>query len=525
MLSKLANFRKFSKLVNSVKATLPAVPAATTSSAAISYRKVSFIKESSEEILTEVPDVNYYVFNESTPYPYQNVPMHEPVSVDLKSVQSTATGKVQYSQLENGLRIASIDRDGLTSQLVLCVNTGPRFEEPAELGVSQMVKSMAFTSTAHLTQLRTVKTLEAIGASASCQVGKEHIIYETAFLREFLPITSTVLTGNVLFPRLLEWEVNSARLAYEQKSKQSDPHETVSELLHATAYHNNTLGRKLELSDSNLDNFTPELIRNFMLKHFSMENSVFVGVNVNHDELCKWLARAFAEYTPVPHTKRDIVSPTYTGGYAILDSSDAHGSAHVAVGFATGGWNSSDLIPSSVLQMLLGGGGTFSTGGPGKGMHSRFYLDVLNKKHFVDHIQSFNTLHSDSGLFGFSVSAPSEYTPKMVQLVTEQLAKVSDVSAEELDRAKNALKGQLYAASENQKSMAEDIARQIIMSGKYTSPREFADLIDNVTVQEIKEFASKMLETPITMVVYGDTKYAPHATQIQKIIQNIKIAK
>ena len=38
-----------------------------------------------------------------------------------------------------------------------------------------------------------------------------------------------------------------------------------------------------------------------------------------------------------------------------------------------------DFIPFCVLNMMMGGGGSFSAGGPGKGMYTRLYTRVLNK--------------------------------------------------------------------------------------------------------------------------------------------------
>ncbi len=51
---------------------------------------------------------------------------------------------------------------------------------------------------------------------------------------------------------------------------------------------------------------------------------------------------------------------------------------HVAVAFEVpGGWrNEKDSYAVTVLQSLLGGGGSFSAGGPGKGMYSRLYTRV-----------------------------------------------------------------------------------------------------------------------------------------------------
>jgi len=38
-----------------------------------------------------------------------------------------------------------------------------------------------------------------------------------------------------------------------------------------------------------------------------------------------------------------------------------------------------DFISLAVLNMMMGGGGSFSAGGPGKGMFTRLYLNVLNR--------------------------------------------------------------------------------------------------------------------------------------------------
>jgi len=40
---------------------------------------------------------------------------------------------------------------------------------------------------------------------------------------------------------------------------------------------------------------------------------------------------------------------------------------------------SNDFVPSCVLNLMMGGGGSFSAGGPGKGMYTRLYRNVLNR--------------------------------------------------------------------------------------------------------------------------------------------------
>ena len=89
--------------------------------------------------------------------------------------------------------------------------------------------------------------------------------------------------------------------------------------------------------------------------------------------------------------------------------------------------------------MLLGAVQSFSAGGPGKGMYSRLYREVLNRHAGVEaaeaHIEA-------SGLFGIMGACTPEYATELVYSFAGQFAKLSDqdVTEEELSRARNMLK-------------------------------------------------------------------------------------
>lgn len=53
--------------------------------------------------------------------------------------------------------------------------------------------------------------------------------------------------------------------------------------------------------------------------------------------------------------------------------------AHVVLGMESCSHQHDDFIAVCVLSMLMGGGGSFSAGGPGKGMYTRLYTNVLNR--------------------------------------------------------------------------------------------------------------------------------------------------
>ena len=68
-----------------------------------------------------------------------------------------------------------------------------------------------------------------------------------------------------------------------------------------------------------------------------------------------------------------------------------------------------DFFPIAVLNSLMGGGGSFSPGGPGKGMFTQLYTNVLNRHHWIYSAIARNHSYIDSGLFALYGSAhPSQ---------------------------------------------------------------------------------------------------------------------
>ena len=82
---------------------------------------------------------------------------------------------------------------------------------------------------------------------------------------------------------------------------------------------------------------------------------------------------------------------------------------HISVGIETAPYDDPDFFAFTVLNTMMGGGGSFSAGGPGKGMYSRLYLNVLNKYHWIYSATAYHHSYADSGLFCIHASShPSQ---------------------------------------------------------------------------------------------------------------------
>lgn len=459
--------------------------------------------------------------------PWQDLPLDQAVPLE-GVITPPGPPRMRCSQLDNGVRIVSIDKHALVTSLGLFVHAGSRFETAETLGLSHFIELMAFKSTGHLNQVSTLKTVEQLGAAVSCRVGREDILYMAEVLREYVPIVLPLMIGNVLMPVLDPYEVEAAhqQVAQSRMMLEQNLDGLLAEHLHAAAYKGNTLGNWLYASDENVARFTPQAVRKYMLQHFSPERMILVGVNADHDELCKWAARAFAEGERIPFQSRTEDSPEYTGGEVRIAA--ANPLCHFMVGWESKGWNDRDLAALTVLQMLLGGGGSFSTGGPGKGMHTRLFTEVLNRYHWVESCQANSMMYTDSGIFSIYGTVLPQHSGDFVTVITRIIKSLATFSKIEVQRAKNALKSGIYMNLETKSVMMEDVGRQLVMGGKVGTASDFAKMIDAVSAEDLTAAAARCLSSKLTLVAYGDLSTAPSYAQVEAAIagpiQSIKNA-
>lgn len=191
----------------------------------------------------------------------------------------------------------------------------------------------------------------------------------------------------------------------------------------------------------------------------------------------------------------------YTGGFltlpplAIPPSPALPRLSYIHLAFESLPINSDSIYALATLQTLLGGGGSFSAGGPGKGMYSRLYTNVLNQQGWVENCVAFNHAYTDSGIFGISAACSTQYTMQMLQVMCLQLMNlmkdtgIGRLMEGEVTRAKNQLKSSLLMNLESRMVELEDLGRQVQVHGRKVSVHEMIKRIDQVDIPELRDVA------------------------------------
>lgn len=212
----------------------------------------------------------------------------------------------------------------------------------------------------------------------------------------------------------------------------------------------------------------------------------------------------------------DLHTPAhYTGGFLSLPPLAAPQNpalphlSHIHLAFESLPISSPDIYALATLQTLLGGGGSFSAGGPGKGMYSRLYTNVLNHHGWVESCVAFNQSYTDSGFFGISGSCSPERIADMLEVMCRELNSLTldngytALQAAEVSRAKNQLRSSLLMNLESRMVELEDLGRQVQVHGKKVGVKEMCAKINALTVEDVRRVAKAVFRGGIVNVGRG----------------------
>lgn len=203
-------------------------------------------------------------------------------------------------------------------------------------------------------------------------------------------------------------------------------------------------------------------------------------------------------------------------------SEDENNLSHIAIAFDAPPSNSPKHVVTSTLLKALGGGGSFSSGGPGKGMYSRLYERVLCGNDFVEAAHSFYSPFKDAGLFGVSTTVSKNAVGKVLSMLTSELIDlVETMDEEEATRAKNQFKSFMYSVYEQRSSHSQEIARQILFNGQIHTIDQWKADVDAITLKDLKEMMVQLLVSPPSVAIVSQKPDISIEGQTQELLSNL----
>jgi len=424
----------------------------------------------------------------------------------------------QVSTLSNGVRLVSIENYSPITSLGIFVDAGSRYEDAQTAGASHFLEQLAVKSTEGSSAFKLIRDMSAIGGNLMASTSRETMIFTGEAVRDHVPVVANALVNSVFRSKFDEWEIDDIKHKLVEDAKDAGKRADleIMDAIHAAAYHNNTLGLPVVPRGTEFEHINAELLRSFA-SHFIVPSRIVVaGVGIKHEDLVNLFEPSLNSLAG--NNQRLIKQPAnYTGGEIRQHAHSEDGLLHVALAFEGPSMHDPDLVPMCVLQMLMGGGLSFSAGGPGKGMYSRLYERVLNRYGWAQSANCFSSLADDSSLFGIYASAPPSAGAELATVVTHEAAQMAqNIDDVELARARNQLKSSIFMHLETRSLLLEDIGRQVLAYNKVETAQELCARVDQVSSSDLQRVANRLLKSQPSLAVYGDTSSLPHYDAIVK---------
>jgi predicted Zn-dependent peptidase len=358
---------------------------------------------------------------------------------------------VETSVLDNGLRLVTVHLPHLhTETLALYLRTGPRFETPAENGLSHMVEHMLFRGTARHRSSRALSSaIESLGAALDGATDRDLGVLHMSLPPVRLDAGLGLLGEIVLRPRFADLEAERA-LMLEEMSEDYDEDgvETNAEdLACGTLFGGHPLGQRILGPRTNVERFTAADVRRHHARFYAARNAVLCAAGpVAHAAVAAGAASHFGAMRPGREAEAEPAPPVAGGPRAC--HAPASGSL-VSVALTMRGITRSDPADYAAFEALL----RVLDGG----MSGRVYQALCVRDGLAYSVHAEIVDHVDATLLQFT----SEVAPKNVGRVVEDTLGVLSalarrpVSAGELARVREGYRFSLLAQLDDAAAMAE----------------------------------------------------------------------
>lgn len=431
-----------------------------------------------------------------------------------RSFSTKLNGNIEMTSLQNGARVLTDSTPGHFTALGAYITAGSRFEDPDKSGLSHVMDRMAWRSTSKYSGVEMMNKLSNLGGNYMCLSQRELMIYQASVFNQDVEEMFDCISQTILEPSFTdqEFEETLETLRFEISEMIHKPDVVLPELLHKVAYPNNTLGLPLYCSPERLHSITKQELVDYHKKFYQPQNMVFSMIGVNHEKVVNLVNSNYGKLKGDSINPVKSSTPIYRGGeiqipFQVPQFANLPHLFHMQIGFQTSGLLNDELYTLAILQKLLGGGSSFSAGGPGKGMFSRLYTRVLNRYPFIENCTSFNHSYVDSGLFGINISASPNAAHVMPQIIASELSSLLEPNAitdNEFTRARNQLVSSLLYNVESKLAALEDFGRQIQCQGKLVHIDEMIEHINKVEIKDIVRVVDKFCNSTPSVVMQGD---------------------
>jgi len=389
----------------------------------------------------------------------------------------------RITQLANGLTVATAEMPQMRSVSVgLWLGIGARYE-PAEVsGICHFIEHLLFKGTRKRSAREISQAVEGIGGYLNAFTSEETTCYHARACHDRFEELLDVLMDMFLDSRFLRADVTKEREVIKEEMAMylDEPQHQVQELLNATLWPGQPLGRSITGTNRTLDAMARRHLVGYLGRHYAAASALVAAAgNLKHRHVTRAVARYARRFRTGPRpefapARNDQQKPRvrlFTKGTE---------QTQIALGIRTCSRHDRRRYALRLLSTILG-----------ENMSSRLFQVVREDRGLAYSIYSTPSFFQDTGDLVISAGLDTDNLPRTLRLILRELRRLtqSPPSAAELRRARDYLIGQIDLSLESADNQMNWLGEQLLGYGRIYPPAALKRHLGKVTAGEIRAVA------------------------------------
>lgn len=411
---------------------------------------------------------------------------------------------VHETTFDNSLRVVTQQVPGMhTVSIGVWVSNGARCEQPVEQGVAHFIEHLLFKGTKRRTARQITREIDSLGGILNAFTSYEYVCYYAKALAKTLPQVVDILSDMFLHSTFPADEIEKERKVVLQEIKMRDdaPEESIHDRLHQSFWKGHPLGHPILGTEETISNMSRDAILDFR-SHWYRPSEIIIAAagGVEHQALVALLHESFSCLEP--GEPRRVVKPqTRLASGRVLELCERDlEQTLICLGTEGLPTNSPDRYSLMILNAILGGG-----------MSSRLFEEIREKRGLAYSVYSYVSSFADAGSMAIYAGSERERSCEAVKIILEEMARLRDelVPRDELEAAREQIKGKILMSLESSDSYMSRLARSYLNFGRYQPLDEVMAGFDAVTAADLGQLATRLFrDETLNIQIMG--KVDPH---------------
>ena len=406
----------------------------------------------------------------------------------------------EISELDTGLRVVTTPVATAQSVSVnLFVGAGSRGEAERTKGLAHFLEHMVFKGTEKRpTAIDIAEAIEGAGGILNAYTSKELTCYWNHVPFDRLELALDVLSDMLSHSLLDQEEIDRERSVVQQEIRRSkdNPAAWCGELLGEALFGDQPMGWATAGSEETVAELRREDFVSWLDSWYGAHNIVVsVAGNTSHAEVEALARNQLLADGRRPQAPEVQPVAGQLPARRVTTDSRAITQTNLALGMPALPRDDPDRSILQVLNGLLG-----------RGMSSRLFKEVRERRGLAYSVSSSVSRHKDTGTFAVTAGVSPEKLDEAVTVIQQELVKLTEepVPESELTKAREYTVGSFRLSLETPMALAQRAGEQLLTMGEIEPIETVVERIESVSAGEILRVAQRVLvPEKITLVAVG----------------------